>query len=325
MGNINENNIIPIKIINNTPKLSGEDVFNRFFYSDDNIEKLNNLINNDYHIPILLDPDFKYEKRGYADDRDIIGFALYYQLKYSFDIEDVDNTITGEAFDVQILEDDIKNKLLSIDKDIYILLYPKLRGPFLDGFTYGVLVDEYLRPIKLEDLEINQTNKIQEEKTTINNKRLDYISWDEYFMGIAKLSSLRSKDPKTQVGCCIVKDNKILSIGYNGMPNNCSDDKFPWNREDADPLNIKYLYVVHAELNAILNYKGESLEGSTIYVTLFPCNECTKAIIQSGIKNIVYLEERDSIETQASKRMLQSAGVNYTKYKPTNKTLNIDV
>ncbi|MGN0748891.1 MAG: deoxycytidylate deaminase, partial [Treponema sp.] len=108
-------------------------------------------------------------------------------------------------------------------------------------------------------------------------KRVDYISWDEYFMGVAYLASFRSKDPNSQVGACIVgKNNKILSMGYNGFPRGCSDDEFPWARE-GDTLETKYAYVTHSELNAILNYHGTSLEGSKIYVTLFPCNECAKA------------------------------------------------
>ena len=116
----------------------------------------------------------------------------------------------------------------------------------------------------------------------MTEKRKDYISWDEYFMGVAKLAAMRSKDPNSQVGCCIVStDNKILSIGYNGFPRGCSDDEFPWDRE-GDPLDTKYIYVTHSELNAILNFRGGTLEGSRIYVTLFHCNECTKAIIQSG-------------------------------------------
>lgn len=112
-------------------------------------------------------------------------------------------------------------------------------------------------------------------------KREDYISWDEYFMGVAMLSGMRSKDPNSQVGACIVSnDNKILSMGYNGFPKGCSDDEFPWARE-GDPLDTKYLYVTHSELNAILNYRGGSLEGAKLYVSLFPCNECAKAIIQA--------------------------------------------
>lgn len=119
-------------------------------------------------------------------------------------------------------------------------------------------------------------------------KRQGYLSWDEYFMGVAMLSGMRSKDPHSQVGACIVsEDNKILSMGYNGFPKGCSDDEFPWGRE-GDPLDTKYLYVTHSELNAILNYRGGSLEGAKLYVSLFPCNECAKAIIQAGIRTIVY-------------------------------------
>ena len=120
-------------------------------------------------------------------------------------------------------------------------------------------------------------------------KRKDYISWDEYFTGIAMLSGMRSKDPNTQVGACIVgKDNRILSVGYNGFPNGCSDELFPWAREGG-ALDTKYAFVAHSELNAILNYRGGNLEGAKIYVTLFPCNECAKAIIQAGIKEVIYL------------------------------------
>ena len=142
------------------------------------------------------------------------------------------------------------------------------------------------------------------------NKRIDFIDWDEYFMGIAVLSSKRSKDPGTQVGACIVnQDKKIVGVGYNGFPNGCSDDEFPWNR-DGDFLNSKYAYVCHAELNAILN-STKSLHGCTIYVDLFPCNECAKSIIQSGIREIVYLSDKyhESESTIASKKLLQSANI----------------
>ena len=150
-----------------------------------------------------------------------------------------------------------------------------------------------------------------------NKKRADYISWDEYFMSIAKLSAKRSKDPSTQVGACIVSnDNRILSIGYNGAPNGFNDEKFPWGRE-GNPLETKYLYVVHAERNAILNYRGsrKDLENSKIYVDLFPCNECAKEIIQAGIKEVVYLSDKyaDTDETIASKKLLDSCNVQYRK------------
>lgn len=142
-------------------------------------------------------------------------------------------------------------------------------------------------------------------------KRDSYITWDEYFMGVAILAAKRSKDPNTQVGACIVKDNVILSTGYNGFPYGCSDDEYPWERSAENPNGTKYPFVVHAELNAILNSQGKSLQGATIYVALFPCNECAKAIIQSGIREVVYYSDKyaDSDATVASKRMLASAGV----------------
>ncbi len=161
----------------------------------------------------------------------------------------------------------------------------------------------------------------------MSDKRTDYISWDEYFMGIALLSGMRSKDPHSQVGACIVSsDNKILSMGYNGFPIGCSDDDFPWCRE-GDPLENKYFYVTHSELNAILNYRGGSLEGSRLYVTLFPCNECAKAIIQSGIKSIVYDSDKYAglASTVASKRMLDAAGVSYRKYERSGKKIEFDL
>ena len=160
------------------------------------------------------------------------------------------------------------------------------------------------------------------------NKREDYISWDEYFMGVAKLSGLRSKDPNTQVGCCIVsQDNKILSMGYNGLPSGCSDDEFPWQREGEDPLNTKYVYTVQSELNAILNYRGGSLEGAKLYVSLFPCNECAKAIIQSGIKEVIYDSNKydGTTSVQASMRMFDAAGVRYHAYHRTERTVMIEL
>ncbi|MBE6771177.1 MAG: dCMP deaminase family protein [Ruminococcaceae bacterium] len=157
-------------------------------------------------------------------------------------------------------------------------------------------------------------------------KREDYISWDEYFMGIALLSSRRSKDPSTQVGACIVNNrNKIMSVGYNGFPLGCSDDDFPWERS-GDEFDTKYPYVCHAELNAILNSGGASLEGCKIYVALFPCNECAKAIIQCGIKEVLYLSDKyaDTVGVRASKRMFDSAGVKYTQITPAKDELTID-
>ena len=157
-------------------------------------------------------------------------------------------------------------------------------------------------------------------------KRNGYISWDQYFMGVALLAAMRSKDPNTQVGACIVdRANHILSTGYNGFPNGCSDDEFPWGREGT-MLESKYPFVVHAELNAILNARGKDLTGSRIYVALFPCNECAKAIIQSGVAEVVYLSDKydGTPMNLASKRMLDAAGVKRTQLKPTVKSILLD-
>lgn len=164
----------------------------------------------------------------------------------------------------------------------------------------------------------------------MTKKREDYLSWDEYFMGLAKLSAKRSKDPSTQVGACIVSnDNHILSIGYNGAPNGFSDDHFPWDRV-GDPKETKYFYVCHAELNAILNFRGhkKDFEGAKIYVDLFPCNECAKAIIQSGIKEVIYLcdKYKDQDNVIVSKRLFDECGVKYKQLVlPENKIIEIDL
>lgn len=148
-------------------------------------------------------------------------------------------------------------------------------------------------------------------------KREDYLTWDECFMNLAKVAAMRSKDPNTQVGACIVdKENYILSIGYNGAPRGFNDDIFPWGRDrDGDPLNTKYPYVCHAELNAIINYTSsrDHFQGAKIYVTLFPCNECAKLIIQSGIKEVIYESDKYATtdNTIAAKRMFDECGVNY--------------
>lgn len=161
-----------------------------------------------------------------------------------------------------------------------------------------------------------------------SDKRKEYITWEEYFMAIAKLSAMRSKDPSTQVGACIVsKDKRILSIGYNGAPNGFDDEKFPWARE-GNNLDTKYPYVCHAELNAILNFRGSrrDLEDAKIYVGLFPCNECAKMIIQAGIKEVVYLSDKyaDSENNIASRKLLDECGVTYRKLKADgNKEINI--
>ena len=147
-------------------------------------------------------------------------------------------------------------------------------------------------------------------------------------MGVAQLSAQRSKDPSTQVGACIVSpDNKILSMGYNGLPIGCSDDDFPWEKTDDTPDHSKYFYSTHSELNAIHNYRGGSLEGTTLYVTLFPCNECAKAVIQAGIKKIIYgCDKYDGTPgVIASKRMLDAAGVKYIPYEPTGRKIELSL
>lgn len=155
---------------------------------------------------------------------------------------------------------------------------------------------------------------------------MDRVTWDEYFMTLALLTAKRSKDPSTQVGACIVDDeNKVVSIGYNGMPRHCDDSKLTW--EKGEDLNNKYLYVCHAEFNAILNTRdGSHLNGCRIYVTLFPCNECAKAIIQTGIKKVIYLSNKyeDQLSTRASKKLFEIAGVEIEQYKGrfTNVELN---
>lgn len=162
----------------------------------------------------------------------------------------------------------------------------------------------------------------------MSGKRTDYLSWDEYFMGVAMMSGMRSKDPNTQVGACIVSpDNKILSMGYNGFPTGCSDDEFPWGKDAEDPLDNKYAYSTHSELNAILNYSGGSLYGTKLYVSLFPCNECAKAIIQAGIKEVIYDCDKyaGTPSVIASKRMMDAAGVRYHKYKRTGREIKISL
>lgn len=176
--------------------------------------------------------------------------------------------------------------------------------------------------LKENHMSISPKNEASHNNTA---KRRDYISWDEYFMGIAMLSAMRSKDPNSQVGACIVRDNKILSLGYNGMPIGCDDDIMPWGRE-GNELETKYMYVCHSELNAILN-AGKDLHGSTMYVTLFPCNECAKAIIQSGIKRIVYLDDkyRNANNNVAARHMFRISGVETEKYKPTARNISLNL
>ncbi|XP_077380783.1 deoxycytidylate deaminase isoform X2 [Festucalex cinctus] len=158
-------------------------------------------------------------------------------------------------------------------------------------------------------------------------KREDYLEWPDYFMAVAFLSAQRSKDPSSQVGACIVnQENKIVGIGYNGMPNGCDDDQLPWARSADDRLDTKYPYVCHAELNAIMNKNSADVKGCTMYVALFPCNECAKLIIQAGIKEVVYLSDKyhHTPEMTASRRLLNMAGVQFQQFKPKRTAITID-
>ena len=159
------------------------------------------------------------------------------------------------------------------------------------------------------------------------SKRPDALSWDDYFMSVAFLSAMRSKDPSTQVGACIVNpDKRIVGIGYNGFPRGCSDDELPWDREGDTPLDTKYPYVCHAEMNCILNKNSADVAGCSIYVALFPCNECSKMIIQSGIREVVYLSDKykDTDSMRASRLMLNMSGVKLRCLEPTRKSITID-
>ncbi|XP_058825533.1 deoxycytidylate deaminase [Topomyia yanbarensis] len=164
-------------------------------------------------------------------------------------------------------------------------------------------------------------------RTLDDQKRNDYLDWNEYFMATAFLAAKRSKDPNTQVGACIVnEEKKIVGIGYNGFPIGCSDDEFPWGKSTTDPLGTKYLYVCHAEMNAILNKNSSNVKGCTIYVALFPCNECAKIIIQSRIKEIVYMSDKHAHKhsTIAAKRMFDASGVKYWQFVPRQSKIVID-
>ncbi|XP_012255762.2 deoxycytidylate deaminase [Athalia rosae] len=166
-----------------------------------------------------------------------------------------------------------------------------------------------------------------EKPRQVMGKRKDHIEWDEYFMAIAFLAAKRSKDPSTQVGACIVnKDKKIVGVGYNGMPIGCDDDEFPWDKNSPNVLETKYLYVCHAETNAILNKNSADVKDCTIYVGLFPCNECAKIIIQSRIRLVVYMSDKHSekVETIAAKKMFDASGVQYRQFIPKAARIVID-
>ena len=170
--------------------------------------------------------------------------------------------------------------------------------------------------------QLQEINKIEFKTNTEEIKPNDRIDWEDCFMAFAKIMSMRSKDPNTQVGACIVRDNIVLSSGYNGFPRNQQID-FPLSRESENKLYTKYPYIVHAELNAILNARVP-LDGATLYVTMFPCNECAKAIIQAGIKEVIFLENKYPLsnETIAAITLFKYCGVELKEY--TN-TINIEI
>jgi len=181
---------------------------------------------------------------------------------------------------------------------------------------------QYLRS-SLEALKFEENGPESQSKT---KKRDAYISWDDYFMAVAVLSAQRSKDPSTQVGACIVNpEKKIVGIGYNGFPIGCSDDELPWSKTAANHLDTKYPYVCHAEMNAILNKNSADVKNCTIYVALFPCNECAKLIIQAGIKHVIYMRDRAANPAMiASKRLFDMAAVKYTPFKSKMKQIVIN-
>ncbi|XP_015598718.1 deoxycytidylate deaminase [Cephus cinctus] len=186
-------------------------------------------------------------------------------------------------------------------------------------------MNDYVTDASQEDNEINSSLVLRDRN--ISHKRENSLDWEDYFMAVAFLSAKRSKDPSTQVGACIVDKNKrIVGIGYNGMPRGCSDDEFQWKKNTSNKLESKYLYVCHAEVNAILNKNVQDITNCDMYVGLFPCNECAKVIIQSGISSIVYMSDKHAhkIGTIAAKRMFNAAGITYRQYTPKNKEIVIN-
>ena len=247
----------------------------------------------------------------------------------------------GEYFKKYILEDLIYIGIITDENDIIYLRWcndicrSKVFLNYINIFNHRYIkrksekdifynVSEYILSdlVKIKFENENKDKKAEKNKSvTLMKKRSDVIGWNNYFMGIAKLVRMRSKDPTTQVGACITRRNKILSTGYNGFPYGLDDDEYPWSKGDEDPTKNKYFYVVHAELNAILN-SSNTLNGSTLYVTKFPCNECAKAIIQAGICNVIYDDDLSDDKlfsdplVSTSRKMLTDAKVKCIRYDP---------
>lgn len=266
---------------------------------------------------------------------DILGKLEEYQNKYGYNSVNVlysfINGINNSDFDLNDMVKLLKKynlpiKFVSNDEEkevdwIQELYKNNCKSEIIieSGKSIGINYTKYFyNRDKMTQDEKESFDKWKNIHQIFESQRRDNLSWDEYFMCVAKLTAMRSKDPSTQVGAVIVgKDNRILSIGYNGSPNGYNDERFPWKRE-GNKLYTKYLFVVHAERNAILNYLGNrnDFQGARIYVDLFPCNECAKEIIQSGIKEVVYLSDKykDTEETIASKRLFDVCGVKYRHF-----------
>ena len=283
-------------------------------YKKCNINNINHLfgfsLNNEdiEMIPIIILPSLEFYLNGIIEK----------EIKY----EPLHTRTLDKLTEMFINEFQLGNVYTKYVIDGEEKLYGSIQS-FMD--KYNICIDD----ISYSELKtVNSNIHILNEQKYLNECINNNISWDDYFMGVAILSSYRSKDPNTKVGACIVNPNtkRVISMGYNGMPNGCSDQDFPWTKTSDNESETKYPYVVHAELNAILNAKT-SVDGCYMYVTLSPCSECMKAIIQSGIKKIIYKDEykKDSEMNKATKKMIQYTGIISEQYKPTGKQIIIDL
>ena len=283
-------------------------------YKKCNINNINHLfgfsLNNEdiEMIPIIILPSLEFYLNGIIEK----------EIKY----EPLHTRTLDKLSEMFINEFQLGNVYVKYVIDGEEKLYGSIQS-FMD--KYNICIDDIsYSELKTVNSNIHNLNEQKYLNECINNN----ISWDDYFMGVAILSSYRSKDPNTKVGACIVNPNtkRVISMGYNGMPNGCSDQDFPWTKTSDNESETKYPYVVHAELNAILNAKT-SVDGCYIYVTRSPCSECMKAIIQSGIKKIIYKDEykKESEMNKATKKMIQYTGIISEQYKPTGKQIIIDL
>ncbi|KAF7710059.1 hypothetical protein HF521_008931 [Silurus meridionalis] len=191
------------------------------------------------------------------------------------------------------------------------------------GLDRSVLPENNHKPHSLLHLQRNQKSDVMASKNRESGKDTEpgppppmattgSYKDEVYFMTVALLFAKKSPDPNTKVGACIVnQEGKIVGIGYNKMPNGCENADFPWKRGKYDDPTTKHQYVCHAELNAIVNKTSVDVKGCTIYVTLFPCNQCARILIQSGVRNLVYLsnKRKDRPDTNVSNKLLDTAGV----------------